>query len=181
LIVCERHALARPEVLLSLDHDALAQDDVPLAVVDWAVRIIASLGRAFYERSCDVSFVGQGGRIESIHSENGLHQFYGQLAFYRPIAAVTLPCHVDRSATQGYRSPRRQSKRALSIAVTYRAPNSQVGECLPHIHPAADGLRKIVLTRGETTTPPDSRFVLDTLGNVEQQLQRLGEVVHHGA
>lgn len=95
LMVSERQSIAGHHLLLRLDDEAFA-DDGPQRQerLEWALRLLASMGRNLHGHACQLACELHGERNAIPSSTQGLRAFLDRLATYEPSAE---PPHASRS------------------------------------------------------------------------------------
>jgi uncharacterized protein (DUF58 family) len=165
LVVCERQTTARRRVRMALAGEAFAGAvPGPCDLLDWAVRVLASLCRELHAHHCDVECVLDDQPLVLEPGPAGIRRLFDRLATYEPAAAA--------DSTPGTSLRREQ---VLSVVITRRRPVAAGVK-------ASKGTRWVVLEDSSRDGPdsvspaaePTVRpwISLDAAGDIEEQLQR---------
>lgn len=168
LVVCERQTTARQRVRLILDGPAFTGSAADGELLDWAVRVTASLCRELHAHHCDVECVLDDEPLDIEPGPAGLRRLLDRLAAYEPKGSP---------AVSPAGSPRRNP--VMSIVVTRRR-KADMGEASIK---AGRGMRWVVLEDSRCGSPDAegggcelsamrSWISLDTAQDVGEQLQR---------
>lgn len=85
LIVCERQLASQCQVVVALDPGAFsASSDADGELLDWGLRVVASLCREFHGHACELACELNGERLQVATTVNAWHQLLDRLARFQP-------------------------------------------------------------------------------------------------